>query len=139
MAKDIFHNLVKEALIKDGWKITHDPYSFEKWDPEWEIDLGAEKIIGATKENKKIAVEVKSFLATSFAYEFHQVLGQYMNYRLNLNLFEEDRVLYLAVPLRIWKTDFQRKGIKVSIEGLKVKILVYNIELKSISQWINYQ
>ncbi len=75
MAKDIFHHLVKEALIKDGWVITHDPYSFNKWDPEWEIDLGAEKIIAAKKENQKIAVEIKSFLATSFAYEFHQVLG----------------------------------------------------------------
>jgi XisH protein len=26
MAKDIFHEIVKEALIKDGWTITHDPY-----------------------------------------------------------------------------------------------------------------
>ena len=25
MAKDIFHQQVKNALIKDGWKITHDP------------------------------------------------------------------------------------------------------------------
>ena len=67
MAKDVFHYLVKEVLIEDGWTITHDPYSFEKWDSEWEIDLGAEKIIAAKKENRKIAVEVKSFLATSFA------------------------------------------------------------------------
>jgi len=138
MAKDIFHKLVKEALIKDGWTITHDPYTFNDWDPEWEIDLGAEKIIAASKENQKIAVEVKSFLATSFAYEFHQVLGQYMNYRINLNLIEEDRVLYLAVPLKIWKTDFQRKGIKVSVEGLKVRLCIYNTELKHIEKWINY-
>ena len=25
MAKDVFHQQVKNALIKDGWKITHDP------------------------------------------------------------------------------------------------------------------
>ncbi len=24
-AKDIYHDTVKKALIKDGWKITHDP------------------------------------------------------------------------------------------------------------------
>ncbi|MEM1122330.1 MAG: element excision factor XisH family protein, partial [Bacteroidota bacterium] len=24
-AKDIFHETVKEALVKDGWIITHDP------------------------------------------------------------------------------------------------------------------
>lgn len=49
MAKDIYHKLVKEALVKEGWTITHDPYPMEQWDPEWEIDLGAEKIIGAEK------------------------------------------------------------------------------------------
>lgn len=26
MAKDIYHQIVKEALLKDGWTITHDPY-----------------------------------------------------------------------------------------------------------------
>jgi len=25
MAKDVFHQQVKNALIKDGWHITHDP------------------------------------------------------------------------------------------------------------------
>jgi len=25
-AKDLFHHTVKNALIKGGWKITHDPY-----------------------------------------------------------------------------------------------------------------
>lgn len=26
MAKDIYHNLVRDALENDGWIITHDPY-----------------------------------------------------------------------------------------------------------------
>jgi hypothetical protein len=26
MAKDIYHNLVREALLANGWQITHDPY-----------------------------------------------------------------------------------------------------------------
>ena len=25
MARDLFHDIVKEALIKDGWTITNDP------------------------------------------------------------------------------------------------------------------
>jgi len=28
-AKDIFHNHVKNALIKDGWFITHDPLTLK--------------------------------------------------------------------------------------------------------------
>jgi hypothetical protein len=30
-AKDSFHNIVKNALVKDGWKITHDPFTYEEW------------------------------------------------------------------------------------------------------------
>jgi hypothetical protein len=29
MAKDIYHENVKNALIKEGWTITHDPYSLK--------------------------------------------------------------------------------------------------------------
>jgi hypothetical protein len=27
MAKDLFHDVVKEALVAAGWQITHDPLS----------------------------------------------------------------------------------------------------------------
>ena len=75
MAKDKIHDLVKQTLINDGWTITHDPYIIETEDVEYEIDLAAEKILAAEKQGEKIAVEVKSFLATSFVYEFHRILG----------------------------------------------------------------
>ena len=26
MARDLFHDLVKQALISDGWTVTHDPF-----------------------------------------------------------------------------------------------------------------
>ena len=136
MAKDRYHYLVKEALIKDGWIITHDPYTLRDWDPDWEIDLGAEKIIAAEKENEKIAVEVKLFLELSFAYEFHKALGQYLNYRASLSELEKERTLFLAIPLNIWEIEFQRKGIKFSLEVYKVKIIDSNIESNSIEQWI---
>ncbi len=29
-AKDAFHEVVKTALQKDGWQITHDPYNLPK-------------------------------------------------------------------------------------------------------------
>lgn len=136
MAKDKYHVLVKEALIKDGWTITHDPYRLEDWNPDWEIDLGAEKIIGARKNNKKIAVEVKSFLAASFANQFHKALGQYLNYLLSLGQIEQERTLFLAVPLTIWETEFQRKGIQFSVNNYQVKMIVFDINTKEIVQWI---
>ena len=72
MAKDLVHQAVKNALIKDDWLITHDPYTISFGGVNMAVDLGAEKLLAATKDNKKIAVEIKSFLEKSSAIsEFH--------------------------------------------------------------------
>ena len=64
-AKDIFHETVKLALIKDGWTITSDPLTIRSDRIKLEIDLGVEKVFAAEKDGKKIAVEVKSFVNSS--------------------------------------------------------------------------
>jgi hypothetical protein len=64
-AKDLFHNTVKNALIKDGWTITHDPLTLDLRDRQLHIALGAEKLLDAQKDNQQIAVEIKSFVAPS--------------------------------------------------------------------------
>ncbi len=56
MAKDKFHNVVKNALEKDGWNITADPYEINIDDVDFEIDLAAEELLGAEREGRKIAV-----------------------------------------------------------------------------------
>ena len=56
-----FHEHVKQALINDGWIITHDPYKIKVGGIYQEIDLGAEKLIAAERDNIKIAVEVNGF------------------------------------------------------------------------------
>lgn len=63
MAKDLFHDVVKTALIKDGWHITDDPFFMKVGGVDFFIDLGAEKIIAAERDNQKIAVEIKSFIS----------------------------------------------------------------------------
>ena len=64
-AKDIYHDTVKNALIKDGWTITDDPLSLKVGKKDIFIDLAANKLLVAEKKDKKIAVEVKSFIGTS--------------------------------------------------------------------------
>jgi hypothetical protein len=57
MAKDIYHQIVKQALIKDGWTITQDPYLVARINKKpYEVDLGAEKFIAAMKGSNKIAI-----------------------------------------------------------------------------------
>ena len=107
MARDLFHSAVKNALVKEQWSITADPLKIKIDGVKLEIDLAAEKVIAAEKEGHKIAVEIKSFLNTSAITDFHAALGQFLNYRLALQMTEPDRVLYLAVPLETFASFFR--------------------------------
>jgi hypothetical protein len=79
-ARDIAHQSVKQALIRDGWTITDDPLFIQYETVEVFIDLGAEKLIAAEKDGLYIAVEIKSFITPSIISEFHTALGQFLNY-----------------------------------------------------------
>ena len=61
------------------------------------VDLGAERLLAADKEGRKIAVEVKSFLGASDVADLEEALGQYILYREILEETEPDRLIYLAV------------------------------------------
>ncbi len=62
---DIIHNAVKNALIKDGWIITDDPYIIEYRKTKLYADLGAERPIAIQRNEQKLVVEVKSFIGAS--------------------------------------------------------------------------
>ncbi len=68
--KDRFHQAVRNALEKAGWTITHDPLPLKIGNLRLKVDLGAEKLIAAQKDNQKIAVEIKSFLRASKITDF---------------------------------------------------------------------
>ena len=91
---DIYHDVVKNALVKDGWRITHDPLILPYGGRNLYVDIGAEAPIGAEKEGHRIAVEVKSFLGSSEIMELERALGQYMLYRFLLTRQEPERVLF---------------------------------------------
>lgn len=136
-ARDRFHNAVKTGLEKQGWKITHDPLivSFELGDMY--IDLGADKILAAERENQKIAVEIKSFFNTSSISEFHTALGQFINYRLALSEQEADRTLYLAVPIDSYTSFFTIRLVQNIIKTYQLKLITYQPETEDIIEWIN--
>jgi hypothetical protein len=43
--KDSFHDSVRNALEKDGWTVTHDPFTIRLEDVKFYVDLAAEKTI----------------------------------------------------------------------------------------------
>lgn len=72
---------------------THDPLFVRFLDADMFVDLGAERLIAAEKRDEKIAVEIKSFLGSSPLAEFHEALGQFMDYRIALENQEPERTL----------------------------------------------
>lgn len=137
MAKDKFHEAVKNALIKEDWTITDDPLFLQFGGVDLYVDLGAEKLISAQKDNQKIAIEVKSFLSYSVISDFHQAVGQVMNYRLILQREDPERVLYLAVPLDVYESFFKLEFTQIAIVDYRFKLIVYDIEQEAIALWIN--
>jgi len=136
-AKDVYHEIVKNALIKDGWKITFDPYPIKYEEIKLQADLPGEKTISAQKERRKIVVEIKSFLSRSPMKEFETALGQYLIYQTFLSLNNPDYILYLAIGEQIYEKFFEQVAIKLIIKKYKILILVINIEKQEILEWIN--
>jgi hypothetical protein len=136
-ARDRFHELVRTALEKEGWIITHDPYHIDLGFVDFYIDLGAELLLAATKDDRKIAVEIKTFLAASTISEFHTAIGQFINYRIALEDDDPERRLYLAVPLDVYKRFFRYPFIQTVIVRNKIPLLVYDTEKQEIAEWIS--
>ncbi len=137
MAKDIFHDLVRDGLEKEGWIITNDPYRIELDQTNFQIDLAAEKIIAAQKDHQKIAVEIKSFLNPSAVTDFYNALGQFLSYRLVLKTIEPERLLFLAIPLDSYEEFFQSTFAKLAINEYQLKLIIYDSEKGGLIQWIN--
>lgn len=135
-ARDFYHDIVKNALIKDGWTVTHDPFSMKLGSADLYVDLGAEKVIAAEKGNDKIAVEVKSFLGKSIIAETQDAIGQFIMYQTVMADFDANRVLYLAVEDEIFENEFSEALKKLVVEQLAIKILVFNAKKGEIVKWL---
>jgi XisH protein len=137
MAKDIYHDLVKQALTNDGWTVKDDPYWLHFGKRHVSVDLGAEKWIVAERDTRKIAIEVKSFVGVSIVNDLHKAVGQMNFYHLLMEKQEPERILYLAIP--------QDTYDELSVEPLlleflarhQIRLIVYNTSQPKIEQWID--
>jgi XisH protein len=136
MAKDIYHDTVKTALEKDGWNITDEFLRLAIGSRSVYIDLGAEKIIAAEKEGRKIAVEIKSFLSPSPVQDLENALGQYILYRDGLQRSQPERILYLAIKDQVYLDFFQEEIAKMVVENHHIKLIIFDREKEEVVKWI---
>ncbi len=137
MAKDIIHDAVKQALIKDGWVITHEPFTIQYEDEPVYADLGAEKVIAAERAGQQIVVEIKSFLNPSAIQDFKEALGQYLIYRELIIEVAPQYKPILAISEPTYFGAFQRSIIKLMIDRYQIALLVVSIPKEEVVLWKN--
>jgi len=136
-AKDIYHDAVRNALIKDGWTITHDPLVL-KWGPkDLYVDFGAERLVAAEKAGRKIAVEIKSFVSPSEVEDLENAVGQFILYHDVLNRTEPNRELYLAIREAIFVDVFAEPLGQVLLENRRVRLVVFDPQAEVILKWVS--
>jgi hypothetical protein len=136
-AKDKIHEAVKKALIKDGWTITHDPYLIDYEEVNLYADLGAEQTIAAEQNERKIVVEIKSFIKRSPMQDFKEAIGQYVIYVDYLHDLDPERKLYLAIGEKTYHDLFSLKAIQRIVQSHHVALLVVNLSEEVIITWTN--
>ncbi len=144
--RDTIHNLVKQAIIKDGWVITNDPYVISYGERFLFVDLGAAQVdgwqqvqgqfIGAERKNQHIAVEIKQFRNQSAIADLEQAMGQYVLYRLLLAQVDPQREIYLAITDITYDEIFNEPIGKMVIEELPLKLMIVDVEKVEVKQWI---
>lgn len=136
-ARDLYHRAVKNALIKEGWIITHDPYTFPYGTRKLFVDLGAEWPLAAEKQGQKIAVEVKTFGGPSEVYDLELAVGQYFLYREMIAHNEPDRKLYLAISKAAYSGIFREPIGQLAVEKVGVSLVTFDPAKEIILQWID--
>jgi hypothetical protein len=135
-ARDFYHDVVKSAMIADGWTITHDPLRLSVGKKDLFVDLGAERLLAADKEGRKIAVEVKSFPGASEVADLEKALGQFTLYHDILGENEPDRRLYLAISQRVFEDLFTEPIGQLLLKRERLRLIVFEPERGVILQWI---
>lgn len=134
-ARDACHDLVKTALQRDGWRITHDPLTVSYGVHNLFVDLGAEQVVAAEREGIRIAVEIKGFAGSSEVAELQQALGQFLMYRSLLRRIEPERRMVLAMPLENWESVMNTDLGRTMIEDYRLEVLVFDPEKEVIDRW----
>lgn len=136
-ARDLYHDLVVQALIKEKWVITSDPLYLKYGDRKMYVDLGADQnTVGAERQGQKIAVEIKSFISTSPVSDMEEAAGQYGIYKRILSIQEPDRRLYLAIPKRAYVNLFDNEFGRLVKDTFAISLIIFDENSEVIEQWI---
>jgi hypothetical protein len=134
--QDLYHDVVRDALRKDGWRITHTALQLkaraeasagELWEGPWLI---------ADKDERKVAVAVSSLVGRSNLADILQTWRQLALSRSRLHTMDSDRVVYLAVRQATYSACFGGTEGDLMLEKEHMQLLVFDPRAEVIAQWV---
>jgi hypothetical protein len=75
MAKYLFNNTFRAVLQKENLSITDDLLKMGAGGVNFEIDLGAERLLATDRGQEKIAIKIKNFAGESLITDYNAALG----------------------------------------------------------------
>ncbi len=126
LVKDSIHATVNEAVIKDGWEITNDPYVISCGERFLFVDLGASGFIGVRQRNKQIAIEIKQFRSQSQVADLEQAIV-HIHYIASYLIKSIRNVTFILLFLTQSTATYESEPIgKLMIAQLPLKLIVVN-------------
>jgi hypothetical protein len=137
-ARDLYYDLVKNALRKAGWRITHNPLRLRL--PTHGIQTGQgeateEPLLGADKDERKIAVIVKSFVDCYSVEDLQRALAHLRPYHTSLHATAPDRTLYLAVRQTTYQEYFTESVGAQLLASQPMLCMVFAPRTEAIVTW----
>jgi hypothetical protein len=135
--KDAYHDVVKAALVKDGWQITDDPFLIDFRGTLLFADLGAEKATGFRNRRRRISIEVKVLSEPARFAKFECAVGQYIVYRRLMASLQLQRDLYLAISHQAFANFFQKRpAVMEVVNGEQIHLMIFDPHKKEVIRWI---
>ncbi len=129
--KDRHHDLVKRALIVDGWRIIKEQVLITTGTRRLFIDIQA----ASRTQPTAALIEVKGFASPVDA--LAEALGQYLLYKFAIDYAGLDLPLFLAVPLSAYQGILSEPiGVYARQVG-KIKLMVFDAVSGRVVEWIN--
>jgi hypothetical protein len=92
--------------------------------------------VAAERVDRRIAVEIQSFLGASAVRDLQEAVGQYDIYRAVLAEMEPERVPYLVVPRRVHDGLLAERFGQFIVIRLQLRLLVFDEQHERVVQWI---
>jgi hypothetical protein len=130
-AKDRYHDLLKNALIKDQWDITDEQVKLKIGDRRLWIDLEASH----QTENRLILVEVKEMVSASQVDDLANSVGQYLMYRVALENKNIQIPLYMAVSTTTFQGILSEEIGQLLIDQFGISLIVFDPDNEEVTEW----